>query len=400
MVGTILRGSVVLPQDIMSDGVLVLSQGRVVEVRPARRGDPAPVGTLLPGLVDIHCHGGGGHGFATTEEDEVRAATAFHLRAGTTTVVASLLTDEPGRMTEQAAVLAGLCGESVGAAPEGRRREPGSGGDGPVPAGIHLEGPFLSPARRGAHPEHLLLAPDPDVMAALLRAGAGHVRHVTLAPELLGAAGLAEQVRAAGAVVAVGHSDADAATAGAAFAAGARSATHLFNAMRPWGHRDSSVVAAALAAAARGDVVLELVADGTHLDAGTVATVMTLVPGRVALVSDAAPPAGLPDGDHVLGRVAVQVRGGVVRTASGAVAGGGGTLLDVVRFAHRRAGVPLARVVAAASHVPAGLLGLDRSTPDRSTPLGRLAPGYRADVLVVDDDLAPLQVWQAGVRVR
>lgn len=386
---TILRGSVVLPEDIMSDAALVLQGGRVLEVRPARRGDPAPVGTLLPGLVDSHCHGGGGHGFATSEEDEALAAAAHHRDGGTTTVVASLLTDEPGRMAGQTALLADVCGR------HGRASTPGG-----ALAGIHLEGPFLSPARRGAHPEHLLLDPDPGVMAVLLRAGGGHVRHVTLAPELPGAGGLAEQVRAAGAVVALGHSDADAATSTAAFAAGARSATHLFNAMRPWRHRDSSVVPAALAAAARAEAVVELVADGTHLDAGTVAAVMSLVPGQVALVSDAVPPAGLPDGDHVLGPLVVQVRDGVARTTDGAIAGGSGTLLDVVRFAHRRAGVPLSRAVAAASQVPAALLGLDRPTAARPVPVGRLAPGHRADVLVVDDDLAPVQVWHAGAQVR
>ena len=155
------------------------------------------------------------------------------------------------------------------------------------------------------------------------------MRHVTLAPELPGYPALAALVREAGAVVAVGHSDADHATAADAFAAGAGSATHLFNAMRPWEHRGSSVVSAALAAAARGRVVVELVADGTHVDAGTTAAVLGLVPGQVALVSDAVPPAGLPDGDHALGAVRVQVRGGVARTADGAIAGGAGGLLDV-----------------------------------------------------------------------
>jgi N-acetylglucosamine-6-phosphate deacetylase len=279
-------------------------------------------------------------------------------------------------MREQCVLLAGLAGPS-----------------GPV-AGIHLEGPFLSPARRGAHPAHLLLRPDPGVLARLLEAGGGHVRHVTLAPELGGYADLARLVTAAGAVVALGHSDADHATAAAAFDAGARSATHLFNGMRPWAHRGSSVVSAALAAAARTRAVVELVADGTHLDAGTVAAVMSLVPGQVVLVSDAVPTAGLPDGDHVLGAVRLRVRGGVARTADGAIAGGAGSLLDVVRFAVQQAGVPLAVAVAAASRVPAALLGLDRVLG-----VGRLTPGARADLLVVDDDLRPVQVWRAGVRL-
>ncbi len=151
------------------------------------------------------------------------------------------------------------------------------------------------------------------------------------------------------------------------------------------------VASAALAAAARGQAVVELVADGTHVDAGTMAAVLSLVPGRVALVSDAVPPAGLPDGDHTLGAVDVRVRDGVVRTADGAIAGGAGRLLDVVRFTVEHAGVPLAVAVAAASRVPAALLGLDRAHG-----VGRLAPGARGDVLVVDDGLRALQVWRAG----
>jgi N-acetylglucosamine-6-phosphate deacetylase len=376
---TTLRGRVVLPVDSLADAVVVVAGDRVVEVRLPRPGDPEPRGTLLPGLVDGHCHGGGGHPLAHTDPDEVRAAAAFHLARGTTTLVASLVTDDATAMLAQVSVLAGLVDEGV-------------------VAGVHLEGPFLSPDRRGAHPAHLLREPGPDLAERLLRAGRGHVRHVTLAPERPGAAAVADLVRAAGAVVAVGHSDADAATARAAFDAGARSATHLFNAMRPWQHRDSSVVSAALAAAGRGQVVVELIGDGTHVDAGTVAAVFDLVAGQVALVSDAAPPAGLPDGDHVLGAAALRVRGGVARTDDGAIAGGSGSLLDVVRFTHRQAGVDLAVAVAAASRVPAALLGLDRESDGRPG-VGRIAPGARADLLLVDDDLRPLQVWRAGQPV-
>ena len=379
---TLLRGRVVLADGVLDDAVVELDGARVRAVRPAAPGDPAPIGTVLPGLVDVHCHGGGGASFATTDPDEVSAAARFHRQRGTTTVVASLVTEPVEVMVQRCGLLASVCGT------------PATGTVTSL-AGIHLEGPFLSPRRRGAHPEHLLRAPDPALLTRLLDAGAGYVRHVTLAPELAGYDALADLVRAAGAVVALGHSDADAATAAAAFDRGARAATHLFNAMRPWGHRASSVVSAALAAAARGEAVVELVADGTHLDAGTVAAVLALVPGQVALVSDAVPPAGLPDGEHVLGAVGVRVVDGVVRTTDGALAGGSGSLLDVVRFTVQQAGVPLARAVDAASRVPAALLRLDRTLG-----VGRLAPGSRADVLVLDDDLRPVQVWQAGVQVH
>lgn len=359
-----------LAGEVLDDAVLVVVGDRIDEVRAPRAGDPHPAGTLLPGLVDIHCHGGGGHGFASTDVAEVEAAAAFHRARGTTTVIASLATDHVDAMRSQAAALAGMVG---------------------AVAGIHLEGPFLSPLRRGAHPAHLLRDPDLDIARTLLAAGAGHVRHVTLAPELPGAADVAELVRAAGAVVSLGHSDADAAIGTQAFRAGARSATHVFNGMRPWHHRDASIATAALAAAGRREVCVELVADGVHVDVGTVAAVFDLVPGQVALVSDAAVTAGLPDGDHAVGAVSQRVSGGVVRSHDGALAGGGGTLLDVVRFTHLVSGVPLHVAVAAASGVPAALMGLDRTLR-----IGGLEPGRRADVLVVDDSLLPLQVLVAG----
>lgn len=369
---SVLRGRVVLVDRVLDDAVLVLSGDRISEVRPPRAGDPAPAGTLLPGLVDIHCHGGGGHSFATNDPSQARAAALFHAQRGTTTVLASLASDHAEAMCAHARVLAGCVA------------------DGTL-AGVHLEGPFLSPKRRGAHRAELLHLPEVALARDLLAAAGGQVRQVTLAPELTGVEAVADLVRASGAIVSVGHSDADAATAARAFAAGARAATHLFNAMRPWQHRESSVVAAALAGAGRGEVVVELIADGSHVDAGTVAAVFALVGDQVALVSDALPTAGASDGEYVHGSMTLVVAEGLARTPDGAIAGGSGTLLDVVRFAHEQAGVDLRTAVAAASQIPARLLGLDTSLG-----VGALRPDARADVLVIDDALRLRQVWHAG----
>jgi N-acetylglucosamine-6-phosphate deacetylase len=227
---------------------------------------------------------------------------------------------------------------------------------------------------------------------------------MTVAPEISGVAGpggVIEALAAAGAVPSLGHTDAAAPVvdravrdARAALARpGARSArptaTHLFNGMRPLHHRDPGPVAACLAAAARGELVVELIADGTHLDLGTVSAVFDLVgPDAIALVTDAMAAAGMADGTYDLGPMRVRVTGGVARLADGdAIAGGTGHLLDVVR-ATVAAGVPLAAAVRAASRTPARVLGRD--------DVGALEPGRRADVVVVDAALTPLGVLRAG----
>jgi N-acetylglucosamine-6-phosphate deacetylase len=170
--------------------------------------------------------------------------------------------------------------------------------------------------------------------------------------------------------------------------------THLFNGMRPVHHRSTGPVLPALAAASRGRVAIELVADGVHLDPQVVSDVFALAgPENIALVTDAMAAAGMPDGEYVLGSLAVKVADGVARlTSTGSIAGGTAHLLDVVRSAHRDSGVPLAHAVRSASATPAGVIGL-------GDKVGSLRPGLRADVLVADEGLRPLEVWRAGVRV-
>ena len=375
---------------LVEDGLVATRGDRVAYAGPVGEwdGDPralppaAPDRLLLPGLVDVHCHGGGGASFPDDDLDGVRAAIAAHRRRGTTTLVASLVSAPAEVLRKRIELLAPLvaAGEL---------------------AGVHLEGPFLSPAQRGAHDPGALQAADPDLLRELLAVAPGAVVSMTLAPELPRAAELVEVLRAHGVLPSFGHTDADAmTTAGAvrsAAATGRVSATHLFNAMAPFASRAPGPVAACLAAAARGELVVELIGDGVHLDPQTVASVFDLAgAGQVALVTDAMAAAGMADGAYQLGALPVRVAGGTARLAhpdgtTGAIAGGTARLVDVLRCTVRDAGVPLVPAVLAATRTPATLLG-------RYPDVGELAAGSRADVLVTDPDLEPVAVLRGGVR--
>jgi N-acetylglucosamine-6-phosphate deacetylase len=385
-----IRGAV--PTAGLTDGVVTVEDGVVASVAAADApgASGAPETVILPGLLDIHCHGGGGHSFATTDAAEALAAAAYHAAAGTTGVIASLVSAAPEDLLRQVRTLAPLAaaGQLLG---------------------IHLEGPFLAPARRGAHAPWLLRDPDQALVADLLEAAGGAIKIVTVAPERPGAAPVAAMLRAAGVVVAYGHTDAgyDCMARALAGASGDGLVTHLGNAMPALHHRAAGPVAAALAAAAGDEASVELIADGVHVDAGFIRLVFAAAaPGRVVLVTDATAAAGMADGDYVLGPLRVTVSGGVTRLTaeggtaegeagggeaggSGAIAGGTSTLLRVVATA-RAAGVPLADAARAASAAAARVLGLSGSR-------GALAPGMVADLLVVTgENLGLRRVMRAG----
>jgi N-acetylglucosamine-6-phosphate deacetylase len=375
-----IRGRLVTPSGILEDGYLTLDGDRITEAgpvsdHPGPEALPAPVGTVLPGLVDVHCHGGGGAAVTSGEPDQALAVAEHHRSFGTTSLLLSTVTDSPARML--AAISAAAGAASSGAA-----------------AGVHLEGPFLAPSRCGAQDPRHLRAPDLGLARELLAAGDGHVRTMTIAPELPGADGLTELLAEHGVTAAVGHTDGDVAVVAEALARpGTDLVTHLFNGMPPLHHRSPGPVGAALAAAVRGQARVELIADGVHLADETVAMMFALLgPDRVVLVTDAMAAAGMADGDYTLGSQRVRVTDGVARlgdTESGSIAGGTARLLEVVRRCVRRAGVALTDAVAAASSSPAAVLGL---TGD----VGALAPGHRADLVVVDMDLRPVRVMRRG----
>jgi N-acetylglucosamine-6-phosphate deacetylase len=364
---------VVTPARILAPGWLHLDGDRIVEVgegAPPRAPD-VDLGdsTVVPGFVDLHVHGGGGASFDSGTSDAADVVAATHLAHGTTSMAASLVTDTRERMVDAVRELALLV-------QDGRL------------AGIHLEGPWLSPQRSGAHQPGSLTTPDPASVDALLAAGDGAVRMVTLAPELPGGVDAVRRLVDAGVLAAIGHTDATYDEARAALDAGARLGTHLFNAMRPLHHRDPGPVGALL----DSPVDVELIADGVHLHPALLRTVFAAKPGQCILVTDAMAAAGAPDGDYALGQMAVEVREGVARLASpdgdGAIAGSTLTMDAAVRFAVRTAGLPLLDVVHAASTTPARAWGL--------SDVGALETGRRADLVVLDDDLAVVRVMRAG----
>lgn len=354
---------VITPDGVLEPGWVRVTDGRIADVRagvPDRADGHGAV--LVPGFVDIHCHGGGGASFDSADPDECARAAAFHRERGTTTLVASLVTAAPTDLERRAAVLSGLAADGV-------------------VAGIHYEGPFLSAARKGAHDPALLRDPDPETVGRLLRVP--HVRMMTVAPELDGGLDALRRVRDAGALPAVGHTDATYEVTREAVAAGARVATHLFNGMRPLHHREPGPILALLEAPG---VTVELIGDGVHLHPGVVAHIARTVDvSRAALVSDAIPAAGMSDGDYALGGLDVEVRDGVARlSGGGSIAGSTATVASTFRRAVRDSGIGLAEAVRLASTTPAALLGL----ADR----GAVSPGLRADLLILDDDLTVRRV--------
>jgi N-acetylglucosamine-6-phosphate deacetylase len=263
---------------------------------------------------------------------------------------------------------------------------PRSNGSGPRILGAHLEGPFLASGRLGTHRASARRDPDVELLDRLL--AAGPVKIMTLAPELPGAELLIDLLQLHGVTVSCGHSDASAEEANAAFDRGVRTVTHLFNAMRPFRHRDPGIVGAALA---RNDVIVQIILDGIHLAPETASVISRGAVGRVALVTDAVAGAGMEDGVYSLAGFDVEIRGSVVSGPDGVLAGSVLTMIEAVQNFHAL-GVPLAAALDAASFIPAAVIGVD--------DIGRLAPGLPADIIVVDDNLELERVVVAGeVRV-
>ena len=383
-------GRVVTPEGVLSPGWIRVAGNLIDAVGPGAATQPLPPGLaltdlrghwVLPGFVDMHVHGGGGASFTAGPVDDARRAAAFHHGHGSTTLVASLVTAPLADLEARAAMLAALADQDV-------------------IAGIHLEGPFLSAVRCGAQDPRHMLAPDVAAFERLRAAAAGHLRIITIAPELPGAAGLIKAVVQVGVTAAVGHTDATADVTSAAVDVGATHATHLFNGMRPLHHREPGPAGALLD---RDEVTCEVIADGVHLhDTVIRLTARAAGPGRLVLITDAMAAAGMSDGSYRLGSMRVDVAGGVARLAgggepgaTGASAGRGGTIAgstatmaDVVRHAVA-AGLPVTAVAAAASSTPARVLGLGERT-------GTLRAGLDADLVVCDEEFRLRAVMRQG----
>lgn len=393
-----LTGHLISPGRNITQGIIAVEGNRIAFAGDVREfsffdSDGAfemrrsPEGTIIiPGLIDLHCHGAAGGDFSSADREKTTAAIEHLHRSGTTTLMASLVTASRENMLAAAAVLAEFA----------QRGEI---------AGLHAEGPFLSTARCGAQDPSFITEPDPDFVDALIDAAAGQLRTMTYAPELEGSNALLEQLVSQGVVPSLGHTDADATTtrdsllvareelasAGVDGFTERPTVTHLFNGMPPMHHRAPGPIAACLELASQGKIIVELIADGVHLDPDMVRTMFEVVGAEaIALVTDSMAATGLADGNYELGSSAVSVTNGEARLASdGSLAGGTASMLDVLRKVVA-AGVGLDQAIISATKVPASVLGLVDEA-------GRLHRGFAADMLILNKDLELVQVIRNGV---
>ena len=323
-------------------------------------------GIAAPGFVDLQVNGFGGVDFFSADADAYRRAGDALLQTGVTAYQPTFISSPEQDLT------AAL-------------REMPQNGAAPHVLGAHLEGPFIAPERLGTHPISARRDPDCDLLERLLTAG--RVTHVTLAPELPGAFDLIAVLRARGVTVSCGHSNATADQAHEAFAHGAKTITHLFNAMRPFAAREPGLAGAALASS---DVTVQVILDGVHLAEDTARLVWQSAGRRMALVTDAVAGAGMGDGRYRLASIDVEISGGVVRRGDSVLAGSTVTMIDAVRnLVALGASVPAA--LSAATEVPAQIAGRD--------DVGHLEPGAEADVVVLDNELQLERVIAAGEDV-
>jgi N-acetylglucosamine-6-phosphate deacetylase len=366
-------GRIVTPDGIVN-GTLIVDGDRFEGILE-REGEPT--GWVLPGFVDVHCHGGGGFSLANGDPESARGAAAFHASRGTTTLVASLVSSTHGFLLDATRALKPLVT------------------DGTL-AGLHYEGPYISAAKCGAHRVEVLRDPDLSELTELIEAGrldgkSGAVKMVTIAPELNGALEAIEFLDQRGVVPAIGHTNASYEQTTAGIDAGAQAATHLFNAMRAFNHREPGPIPALLD---DERIFSEIVADPVHLHPGTMRFAFdTSLPAWTLLVSDAMDAAGLDDGRYMLGRHEVEVTDGVATVAgTDIIAGSTITLLDAFRNAVRLAGQSVEAASQMASATPAELLGLG--------DVGAIETGKFADAVVLDDDFNLVSVMRRGAWLQ
>jgi len=354
------------------DGWLTIEDGQITHI--GRGSAPGPgygLGgrTVIPGFVDIHNHGGAGGSFPTGDQASARDAIALHTAHGTTTMMASLVTGTVADIASATSSLADLCEEGL-------------------LAGIHFEGPYIALSKCGAHDPELLREPDVAEFRALVKAGRGQVRMLTIAAELPNALDVIHAAAAEGVIAAIGHSDATFEQTLAAVDAGATVATHLYNAMPQLGHRSPGPIAALLE---DERVTVELINDGTHVHPAMVRLAYDVAgPARTVLITDAMAATGMGDGTYLLGSMRVDVLEGVARLAEGGSIAGSTLTMDVAfRRAVETVGLTLTEAVEITSLTPARVLGL----ADRT---GSIEVGKQADLVVLDDTLRVAGVLRRG----
>ena len=376
-------GRALTPTTEIKDAGILIREGTIETIGP-RSGMTLPAGaqeirmadkTAIPGFIDMHIHGAGGHDVMEGTGEALRSITRKVSQFGTTSIVATTVTastDETLRAVE------GIAGYIIQQHETDESRAD--------VLGIHFEGPFISKERRGVHPAEWIQLPSAETLSRFLRAAAGNARILTIAPEVLGAAPCIDAAREAGLVVSIGHTDATYEQARAAMARGARSATHVYNAMRPFSHRDPGVIGAVLTTP---EVNAELIADGVHVEEAAM-KLLLLAKGteHVTLVSDGLSATGMPDGKYTLGGFEVTVSGGVCRNAEGILAGSTLTLDRALRNIVAL-GISWPDAVRMLTLNPATLLGIEFKK-------GALRVGADADILLLDEGLHLAGVWTRG----
>jgi N-acetylglucosamine-6-phosphate deacetylase len=364
---------------LIRDGVIEAIGSREALTLPAGAEEISAVDSIaIPGFVDVHIHGAGGHDVMEGTPEALRTITRTVAARGTTSMVATTVTASADATLRSVAGIAKYIAEQHEFA-DGRAEV----------LGIHFEGPFISAVRRGVHPPEFLRLPSAEFLNQLVEASAGNAAILTIAPELLGAMPCIDAARKAGMVVALGHTDATYEQARAAIAHGARHAVHVYNAMRPFSHRDSGVIGAVLTSS---EVSAELIADNVHVDEAAMRLLLTAKgAGGVILVSDGISATGMPDGKYQLGNFEVTVTDGICRNAEGKLAGSTLTLDRALRNIVAL-GISLGDAVRMLTLNPATLLGLEFKK-------GALRAGADADIVLLDEGLHVTRVWTRGVPV-
>jgi N-acetylglucosamine-6-phosphate deacetylase len=331
-----------------------------------------------PGFIDVHIHGAGGHDVMEGTEVALRAVAASIGSHGTTSFLATTVTADPEAICRSSEGIANYI------AVQHQKTQPGA-----EVLGVHFEGPFINPVRRGVHPAQWLKLPSAELLQRFIASTRGNARLLTIAPELLGAMPCIDAARKAGMVVGMGHTDATYEQARAALARGAHHAIHTYNAMRPFSHRDAGVIGAVLTSP---EISAELIADGVHVDE----TAMRLLlqakgAGGVILISDGISATSMPDGKYMLGGFEVTVSGGICRNSEGRLAGSTLTLDRALRNIVKL-GASVSDALAMLTRNPAKLLGIEHKK-------GLLSPNADADIVLLNESLEIAQVFTRGLAV-
>jgi N-acetylglucosamine-6-phosphate deacetylase len=382
MLTALLNARVLTPDEELAGATVVVRDSRI-EAVGAGLSPPAGARTidlagliLAPGFIDIHVHGGGGFSLITEDPEEIRSYARWVVSRGVTGFLVTLVGATLPQMERWLAAVV-----AAGGVAEGGARL----------LGVHLEGPFVNPARRGALPAEGLRPPDVAEFVALAEAAQGRLKIITLAPELPGAADVIAAAHPQGVVISMGHTDATYEQALEAIEWGVRQATHCFNGMRPFRHRDPGCLGAILSSPR---LSAELIADGVHVHPGAMASLLAAKgPQKTILVTDGIAAAGLGDGAYSLAGEAIQVQDGVASLPNGTLAGSAATMDQVLRNVVCLGLAPLAEAMRMASTNPAASLGLGQR-------LGRIAPGFAADLVALDDRLDVAMTFVGGQPVH